>query len=72
MKARVVLNGQYYTGENVQENKLIFSPNRSEAVVVDERRLRFITQSILRWFMDGEIVLQRLEILKAGGEKDDV
>ncbi|EHQ92163.1 hypothetical protein [Desulfosporosinus youngiae] len=65
MKALVVLNGLYYAGENTQENKLIFRPNRSEAVVVDERRLRFIVQSILRWFMDRDIALQRLEILKA-------
>ncbi len=67
VKALIVLNGQYYAGENTQENKLIFNPKRSEAVVVDERRLRFITQSILRWFMNGEIELKRLEILRIGG-----
>lgn len=68
MKAIVVMNGQFYTGENTEENKLNFSPERSKAVVVDERRLRYITQTVLRWFMGGEIELKRLEILRIGGE----
>lgn len=66
MKAIVVMNGQFYAGENAQENTLTFSPDRSKAVIVDERRLRFIVQSVLRWNMSGEIELRRLEILKAG------
>lgn len=70
MKAIVVMNGQFYSGENAEENTLTFSQNRSEAVVVDERRVRFIIQSILRWNMSGEISLRRLEILKAGGVKN--
>lgn len=65
MKAFVVMNGEYYCGENVEENKLNFSPDRSKAVVVDERRVSFIVQSILRWFLSGEIQMQRLEILRA-------
>lgn len=72
MNAIVVLNGQFYSGENAQENKLTFSPHRSKAVVVDERRLRYITQTALRWFMGGEIVLNRFEILRIGGGKVDV
>lgn len=70
MKAIVVMNGQFYSGEDTQENKLNFSPDRSKAVVVDERRLRFITRSVLGWFMAGEIQLKRLEILEIGGEKN--
>jgi len=72
MKALVVMNGEFYAGENTRENKLIFIPDRSKAVVVDERRLRFIIQSIHRWFMTGEIKLKRLEILEIGGGKTDV
>jgi len=63
MKAIVVLNGQFYSGENTEENKLTFTPERSEAVIIDERRLRFIIKTITNWFMDGEIVLKRLEVL---------
>jgi len=70
MNAIVVMNGQFYSGENVQDNKLNFSPDRSKAVLVDERRLRFITQSVLRWFMNGEIELKRLEIIRIGGGED--
>lgn len=70
MKAIVVMNGQFYSGENAQENKLNFSPDRSKAVVVDERRLRFITRSVLGWFMAGEIELKRLEILEIGGDRN--
>jgi hypothetical protein len=69
-KSLVVLNGQYYCGENKEENKLVFLPERSKAIRVDERRVRFIIQSILRWNMSGEISLRRLEILKAGGVKN--
>jgi len=65
MRSLVVLNGQYYAGENKEDNKLMFRPSRSKAVAVDERRVRFIVQSILRWFMNQDITLQRLEILKA-------
>ncbi|MCO1599770.1 hypothetical protein [Desulfosporosinus nitroreducens] len=63
MKAIVVLNGQFYSGENTEENKLTFSSKRSDAVIIDERRLRFIIKTITNWFMDEEIVLKRLEVL---------
>lgn len=33
MKSLVVLNGEYYCGENTQENKLVFLPERAKAVV---------------------------------------
>jgi len=69
MKAIVVMNGQFYAGENTQDNTLVFNPDRSKAVEVDERRLRYITQTVLRWSMDKVIELQRLEILKIGGGK---
>jgi len=62
MKAIVVLNGQFYSGENTKENKLTFSHKRSDAVIIDERRLRFIIKTITNWFMDEEIVLKRLEV----------
>lgn len=65
MKSLIVLNGQYCCGENTEENKLVFIPERSKAVAVDERRLRFIDQCIFSWFMSGEIVLKRIEVLKA-------
>lgn len=65
MKAIVVLNGQYYCGENKEDNKLVFLPERAKAVAIDEKRLRFIVQSIYHWFRSGDIQLQRLEILKA-------
>ncbi|HBV87040.1 MAG TPA: hypothetical protein DEF42_10400 [Desulfosporosinus sp.] len=68
-RSLVVLNGQYYAGENKEENKLVFLPERAKAVSIDERRLRFIIQSIYYWFRSGEIELQRLEILKANGGK---
>lgn len=68
-RSLVVLNGQYYAGENKEENKLVFLPERAKAVAIDGRRLRFIIQSIYFWFRSGEVELQRLEILKAGGEK---
>ncbi len=67
MKSLLVLNGQFYAGENAEDNILMFDRDRKKAVAVDERRLRFIIQSILRWNMSGEIELKRLEILKAGG-----
>lgn len=71
MKAIVVMNGEFYAGEDADyPNKLMFTPNRKKAVVVDERRLRYITQNVLRWFMGGEIVLNRLEILRIGGDKN--
>ena len=66
------MNGQFYSGENTQENKLNFSPERSKAVIVDERRLRYITQTVLNWSMWGTIELKRLEILRIGGGKVDV
>ena len=65
MKAIVVMNGQFYSGEDTKENKLNFCQERANAVAVDERRVRFIVRTILGWFMSGEIKLQRLEILKA-------
>ena len=71
MKAIVVMNGQFYAGETVgEDHKLNFSPNRSKAVVVDERRLRYLTQVVFNWSMSGEIVLKRFEILEAGGGKN--
>lgn len=66
----LVLNGQYYAGENKEDNKLVFHSERSKAVAIDERRLRFIVRTIYGWFMSGEVPLQRLEILKAGGVKN--
>ena len=62
MESIVVMNGQFYAGENA--NKLNFSTNRKQAVIVDERRLRYITQSVLRWSMNREIELKRFEIFK--------
>lgn len=70
MKAIVVMNGQFYAGENTQDNTLVFSPERSKAVAVDDRRLRYITQTVLRWSMDRVIELKRLEILRIGGKAD--
>jgi len=69
MKAIVVLNGQFYSGENAEDNMLMFDNDRKNAIVVDERRVRFIAQSILRWFMGGTIELKRLEILEVGGKE---
>ena len=70
-KAIIVMNGQFYCGETVgEDHKLNFSPERSKAVEVDQRRLRYIVNSILRWFMADNIKLQRLEILEAGGNKN--
>jgi len=69
VKSIVVMNGQFYSGENTKDNKLLFNPDRTKAVEVDERRLRFITQTVLRWFMNREIDLERFEILKVGGGK---
>jgi len=69
-RSLIVLNGQYYAGENKEENKLVFLPERAKAVAIDERRLRFIVQSIYYWFRSGEIELNRLEILKTGGVKN--
>jgi len=71
MKAIVVMNGQFYSGENARDNKLNFSPERSKAVVVDERRLRDITKSVFNWSLDGTIDLRRFEVLEVnGGAKD--
>jgi len=70
MKAIVVMNGQFYCGENAEKNTLDFTPDRSKAVVVDERRRRFITQCVLRWSMEGTIQLERFEILKVNGGKE--
>jgi len=70
MKAIVVMNGQFYAGENTKGDMLNFSPDRKRAVKVDDRRLRFITQSVLRWFMNGEIELKRLEIIRIEGGED--
>ncbi|EGW39186.1 hypothetical protein [Desulfosporosinus sp. OT] len=64
MKALIVLNGKYYAGENEKENKLVFEPERSKAVPVDEERLKFIVNAISGWVMDDEIQLGRLEILR--------
>jgi len=72
MKSIVVMNGQFYSGENVQDNKLNFSRDKNQAVEVDERRLRYITRSIFGWFMSGEIKLNRLEIIEIDGGKKDV
>ncbi len=72
MKAIIVMNGQFYSGENDQDNTLNFSPDRTKAVEVDERRLRYITQTVLNWSMWGTIELKRLEILKISGGKADV
>ncbi|KLU66735.1 hypothetical protein DEAC_c14030 [Desulfosporosinus acididurans] len=64
MKHLLVLNGQYYSGENAAENKLVFKEGRSNAVAIDERRLRYLIQTIIGWFMSGEIELKRIEVLK--------
>ena len=72
MKAIVVMNGEFYAGENVEDNKLNFSPDRKKAVMVDDIRLRFITQSVLNWSINGTIKLKRFEILEIGGGKKDV
>lgn len=71
-RSLIVLNGQYYAGENKEDNKLVFESERDKAVAIDERRLRFIVRTICGWFISGEVPLQRLEILKAqvgGGKK---
>lgn len=67
MKALIVLNGKYYAGENVKENKLVFEPERSKAMPVDEERLKFIVNTISGWVTDDEIQLGRLEILRSKG-----
>lgn len=64
MKAIVVLNGEFYSGENTEENTLIFSPHRKQAVVVDDRRLRYIMQTVVGWSVNGVKELKRLEVLK--------
>ncbi|KLU64039.1 hypothetical protein DEAC_c40330 [Desulfosporosinus acididurans] len=64
MKHLLVLNGEYYAVENKEENKLVFLQGRNNAVAVDERRLRYLLQTIQRWFMSGEIELKRIEVLK--------
>lgn len=64
MKSFVVLNGQYYAGENAKENKLMFLEGRENAAAIDERRLRYILRTIIGWFMSGEIELKRIEVLK--------
>lgn len=64
MKHLVVLNGQYFAGKNTKDNKLVFVPDRSKAVKVDEKQLRFIIDSIYEWFMAGEIELKRVEVLE--------
>jgi len=72
-RSLVVLNGQYYAGENKEDNKLVFESERAKAVAIDERRLRFIIGSIYYWFKSGEVELKRLEILRAkGGTKPSV
>ena len=71
-KSIVVLNGEFYAGENTQENKLIFSPDRKKAVLVDERRERFITQTASYWNMSGERKLKRLEIIEVKEETKNV
>lgn len=71
-KAIIVMNGQFYAGEDTQNNTLVFTPDRSKAVIVDERRLRYITNTVFRWFMAGVIELKRFEILRIGGGKTDV
>ncbi|KUO77218.1 MAG: hypothetical protein APF81_08375 [Desulfosporosinus sp. BRH_c37] len=68
MKARIVLNGEFYAGEDKEKNKLIFSPDRRKAVLVDERRERFITQTVLGWNMSGERKLKRYEVLEVKEE----
>lgn len=70
MKSFVVMNGQYYAGEDTQNNKLNFCHGRANAVAVDQRRVRFIVRTILGWVMSGEIELNRLEILRIGGNKN--
>ena len=74
MKALIVLNGEYYAGENTKENKLVFEPERSKAVPVDERRLKFIISAISGWITDDVIKLRRLEVLwekrRSGGKND--
>jgi hypothetical protein len=67
-KSIVVLNGEFYAGENTQENKLIFSPDRRKAVLVDERRERYITQTVSWWNMSGERKLKRYEVLEVKEE----
>ncbi|EGW36479.1 hypothetical protein [Desulfosporosinus sp. OT] len=64
MKHLLVFNGQYYAGENTEDNKLIFVSERSNAMPIDERRLRYIMQTIFNWFMAREIELKRIEVLK--------
>jgi len=68
MKAIVVMNGQFYAGENARDNKLNFSPDRKKAVIVDDRRLRQITKSVFNWSLDGTIELRRFEVLEVGGK----
>lgn len=65
MKAIVVMNGQFYAGQN--DNKLNFSPDRKEAVIVDDRRLRDITKAVFNWGLDGAVDLRRFEVLEVGG-----
>ncbi|KUO70164.1 MAG: hypothetical protein APF81_03830 [Desulfosporosinus sp. BRH_c37] len=63
MKQLIVLNGQFYCGENKEDNKLMFDPDRSKAIEVDERRVRYIVHNIYGWYRYREIKLQRLEII---------
>jgi hypothetical protein len=71
-KSIVVLNGEFYAGENTKENKLIFSPDRKKAVLVDERRERYITQTVSWWNTSGERKLKRLEIIEVKEEAENV
>ncbi|HBV87021.1 MAG TPA: hypothetical protein DEF42_10305 [Desulfosporosinus sp.] len=72
MKALVVLNGQYFAGKNELDNKLIFEPERTKAMPVDDKDLKFIVQTVAGWVADNEIELHRLEILRAKKRQSEV
>jgi len=68
----IVMNGQFYSGETSEPRQINFTPDRKKAVEVDERRARYIVRNILGWFMAENFPLQRLEILGAKGEVEEV
>ena len=68
----IVMNGQFYSGETLNPRQINFSPDRKKAVEVDERRARYIVRNILGWFMAENFPLQRLEIIRANGNVEEV
>jgi len=72
IRSLIVMNGQFYSGETLEPRQINFTPDRKQAVEVDERRARYIVRNILGWFMAKNFPLQRLEIIRASGKVEHV